>query len=52
MKLAFVDQGYTGEYAAVVAAEYGFQLEVVKHTEAKRGFLLLPRCWVVKRSFA
>jgi transposase len=27
-------------------------LEVVKHTEAKRGFVLLPRRWVVERSFA
>jgi transposase len=24
---------------------------VVKHTEAKRGFVLLPRCWVIERSF-
>ena len=27
-------------------------LEVVKHHEAKRGFVLLPRRWVVERSFA
>jgi transposase len=25
---------------------------VVKHEEAKRGFVLLPRCWVVERDFA
>ena len=25
---------------------------MVKHTEAKRGFVLLPRRWVVERSFA
>ena len=29
-----------------------FKLEVVKHTQAKRGFVLLPRRWVVERSFA
>jgi transposase len=52
VELAFVDQGYTGENAAVAAAEHGIQLEVVKHTEAKRGFVLLPRRWVVERSFA
>lgn len=28
------------------------QLVVVKHTEAKKGFVLLPRRWVVERSFA
>jgi len=26
-------------------------LEAVKHTEVKRGFVLLPRRWVVERSF-
>jgi transposase len=50
--IAYVDQGYTGEAAQVAAAEHGIQLEVVKHTEAKRGFVLLPRRWVVERSFA
>src|SRR5665213_2152230 len=34
------------------ADEHGVRLEVVKHTEAKRGFVLLPRRWVVERSFA
>src|SRR5580700_8229849 len=50
--LGYVDQGYTGEAAEQAAAEHGIQLEVVKHTEAKRGFVLLPRRWVVERSFA
>jgi transposase len=27
-------------------------LEVIKHHEAKRGFVLLPKRWVVERSFA
>jgi len=49
--LAYVDQGYTGEDAAKAAEKHGIQLEVVKHTEAKRGFVLLPRRWVVERSF-
>jgi transposase len=49
--LAYVDQGYTGEPAAAVAAGHGIELEVVKLAEAKRGFVLLPRRWVVERSF-
>lgn len=52
VELAWVDQGYTGETAANAAAEHGVQLEVVKLSEAKRGFVLLPRRWVVERSFA
>jgi transposase len=52
IELAYVDQGYTGERPAEEAAEHGIQLEVVKHQEAKRGFVLLPRRWVVERGFA
>jgi len=52
VELAYVDQGYTGESAKLGAQAHGIQLEVVKHTEAKRGFVLLPRRWVVERSFA
>ena len=50
--LAYVDQGYTGESAAEAAAAHGIALEVVRLPEAKRGFVLLPRRWVVERSFA
>jgi transposase len=52
VELAYVDQGYTGPDAAEAAAAHGIQLEVVKLPEAKRGFVLLPRRWVVERSFA
>ena len=52
VELAWVDQGYTGKKAAEEAAAHGIQLEVVKLAAAKRGFVLLPRRWVVERSFA
>jgi transposase len=45
-------QAATGERAATAAAEHGIQLEVVKLPDAKRGFMLLPKRWVVERSFA
>src|ERR1700759_2021905 len=48
VEIGYVDQGYTGENAANAALKHGIQLEVVKHTEAKRGFVLLPRRWVVE----
>jgi transposase len=50
--LAYVDQGYTGDAATADAAAHGITLEVVKLPDAKRGFVLLPRRWVVERSFA
>lgn len=52
VEVAFVDQGYTGEQPAREAAAHGIQLEVVKLPETRKGFVLLPRRWVVERSFA
>jgi transposase len=51
VEIAYVDQGYTGETAADAAGEHGIKLEVVKLPTAKKGFVLLPRRWVVERSF-
>lgn len=52
VKLAYVDQGYTGPAPAEAARTHGIALHVVRTPEAKRGFVLLPRRWVVERSFA
>jgi transposase len=52
VEVAFVDQGYTGPAPAEDAAAHGIRLEVVKLPAAKRGFVLLPRRWVVERSNA
>jgi len=49
--LAYVDQGYTGEVPRQAAADHGIALEVVKLPAVKRGFVLLPRRWVVERDF-
>jgi len=50
VELAYVDQGYTGASAAEQAASKSIELEVVKHHEARQGFVLLPRHWVVERT--
>ena len=52
VEVAYVDQGYTGAEPAAQAEAQGMRLEVIKLQEAKRGFVLLPRRWVVERSFA
>src|SRR5215813_5933182 len=51
VEVAFVDQGYTGHEPQQAAAQEGIQLIVVKLPQAKKGFVLLPRRWVVERSF-
>jgi transposase len=52
VEVAFVDQGYTGEKPEQAAAKHGIQLIVVKLPDAKHGFVLLPRRWVIERSNA
>lgn len=52
VEVAFVDQGYTGDQPAQDAQATGMELIVVKLPEAKKGFVLLPKRWVVERSFA
>ena len=52
VKLAWADQGYTGEQAKDDAAQSGIELQVVKLAEARKGFVLMPKRWVVERSFA
>jgi transposase len=52
VEVAYADQGYTGQETAAAAAAHGVRLVVVKLEEAKRGFVLLPKRWVVERSFA
>ena len=52
VEVAFVDQGYNGQTSWEAAAQHGVELQVIKLSEAKKGFVLLPRRWVVERSFA
>lgn len=52
VEVVFVDQGYTGQDPASAAESKGINLVVVKLEEAKRGFVLPPRRWVVERFFA
>ena len=49
VKPAWADQGYTGEQAKSDASGHGIELQVVKLADAKKGFVLLPRHWVVER---
>lgn len=51
VEVAWADQGYTGKQAREAAQDNGMDLQIVKLPQAKKGFVLLPRRWVVERSF-
>ena len=47
------DGGYQGAAtAAAVLAEAGIPLEIVKRSDTAQGFVLLPKRWIVERTFA
>jgi putative transposase len=52
LKLVWADGGYDGAPLRQVAARYGFTLQVVEKPQGQKGFLVLPRRWVVERTFA
>ena len=51
VQLGFVDKGYTGEDAEYATAVHGISLQVIKKPAGQTGFVVLPRRWVVQRSF-
>ena len=48
----FADAGYQGEVAACAAARERLRIEIVKRPREADGFHLLPRRWVIERTFA
>ncbi len=53
LELVWVDGGFAGEeFEAHIEKECGFKIQVVKRPDGAKGFVLLPRRWVVERTFA
>ena len=51
LRKIWVDGGYAGQLVAWVAQRFAFCLAVVRRPKARKGFVLLPRRWVVERTF-
>ena len=49
LQLIFADSGYNADTAT---ARQGLRLEIVKRPRDAKGFVLLPRRWVIERTFA
>jgi putative transposase len=52
LRLIWVDGGYRGQLLDWVAEHFRFRLRVVLRSEEQKGFAVLPRRWVVERTFA
>ena len=53
LRHVFADGGYAGPKLADALAKLGtWTVEIVKRSDAAKGFVLVPRRWVVERTFA
>jgi putative transposase len=51
LRLIWADGGYRGQLVRWTKATCGWVLQIVKRTDDQRGFVVLPRRWVVERTF-
>lgn len=51
LELIWADGGYAGDLVEQVEAKQDFQIEIVKRTDDMKGFVVLPRRWIVERTF-
>jgi len=52
LQLIWADGGYAGQLVQWARAASGWVLEIVKRCDDVKGFVVLPRRWVVERTFA
>jgi transposase len=52
VEVIYADAAYSGEETVTAAQEQGMRLVVVQRPAGSHGFVLLPKRWVVARSFA
>lgn len=51
LRLIWADGGYAGKLIAWCLRMCGWVLEIVKRSDTAKGWVLLPRRWVVERTF-
>jgi putative transposase len=51
LKLIWADGGYAGQLIGWVAQICGWVLEIVKRSDDATGFVVLPKRWIVERTF-
>ncbi len=52
LQTIFADQAYRGKLGEQVKQEFGWQINIVAKQPDKKGFQLLPKRWVIERTFA
>ncbi|GGR62792.1 transposase [Streptomyces griseostramineus] len=52
LELVWADGGYTGSLVEHCLATFALVLAIVKRSDDMRGFVVLPKRWIVERLFA
>lgn len=52
LKLIWADGGYAGQLVDLVRRWWRYTLEIVKRSDDMKGFVVLPKRWIVERTFA
>ncbi len=52
LKLIWADGGYRGKLIDYVQSTFSWTLEIIKRSDDVKGFKVLPRRWVVERTFS
>jgi putative transposase len=52
LQLIWADGGYAGQLVAWAKAAGGWVLQIVKRSDDVKGFAVLPKRWIVERTFA
>jgi len=47
----WADGGYSGDNFQKVATNYGWTIEIIKRSDDPKGFVVIPKRWVVERTF-
>lgn len=51
LKVIWADGGYAGEFVRIAKATFGRVIEIVKRSDDMKGFVVLPKRWIVERTF-
>ena len=52
LKKLYADGAYKGQLQDIAAYFYEWELEIVNKLPAQKGFVVLPKRWIVERTFA
>jgi putative transposase len=52
LQVVYADGGYAGPFEQEVLDTYKFRLEIVSKPPEQKGFVVLPKRWIVERTFA